>query len=86
VTLPWAREYAFNEAYAKRRYDTAALTQIAASIGSNATTREQYFTFASSGAPKGTASSLAQWQGYWCGLTNMAGSKFVSCWCNSGGQ
>lgn len=83
VTLPWAREYAFDEAYAKRRYDTASLTQLAASIASSETTRARYFTFMSSGAPKSTASAIALWQGYWCGLTNMSGPRFATCWCGA---
>ncbi|HYH05798.1 MAG TPA: hypothetical protein VEK11_01950 [Thermoanaerobaculia bacterium] len=83
VTLPWAREYAFDEAYAKRRYDTAALTEIASAIGSDTKTREQYFGYLSSGAPKSTASALAKWQGYWCGLTLMNPSQFVTCYCNA---
>lgn len=81
VALPWAREYAFDEAYAKTKYDTATLTQLAAEIGSNATTREQYFGYSSSGAPKSTASALAAWPGYWCGLTAMTGSTFTICYC-----
>lgn len=81
VTLPWAREYAFDEAYAKPKYDTATLTQLAAEIGSSATTREQYFGFLSSGAPKSTAGALAAWPGYWCGLTTMTGSAFTACYC-----
>lgn len=81
VTLPWAREYSFDEAYAKTKYDTATLTQLAAAIGSNTATREQYFGYSSSGAPKGTAEALATWQGYWCGLTAMTGSAFTTCYC-----
>ena len=81
VTLPWAREYSFAEAYGKKRYDTAALTQIAADIHGTTTTREQYFGFMSSGAPKSTASALAMWPAYWCGLTTMGGGAFTKCFC-----
>jgi len=81
VTLPWTREYAFGEAYAKTKYDTASLTQLAASIGSDSATREQYFGYLSSGAAKSTTAALAAWKGYWCGLTAMAGSTFTTCYC-----
>ena len=83
VSLPWAREYAFDEAYGKQRYDVASLMQLATAIGKDATTREQYFTHSTSGAPKSTASALAKWQGYWCGLTLMNPTSFVQCYCNS---
>jgi sphingomyelin phosphodiesterase acid-like 3 len=84
VSLPWAREYSFREAYAKPRYDTAALTQVANAIGSDAAMRTQYFDFLSSGAPKSSAGALAKWQGYWCGLTTMAASAFPACACGNG--
>ena len=81
VTAPWAREYSFADAYAKPRYDTATLTQLAASIRNTPATREQYFTHMSSGAPKSTAGALALWPAYWCGLTAMTGSTFTTCYC-----
>ena len=81
VTLPWAREYAFDEAYGKPRYDTATLTQLAAAIGADPATREKYFTYSPSGAPKETAAALATWQGYWCGLEAMTGTAFTTCYC-----
>jgi sphingomyelin phosphodiesterase acid-like 3 len=86
VTLPWAREYAFAEAYAKRKYDTVALTDVAASIGSDPAVRAQYFDRLSSGAPKSSAPALAKWQGYWCGLTLMTGPEFVTCYCSAAPQ
>lgn len=82
VTLPWAREYSFDAAYAQKRYDTTALTNVAAAIASSPTTREQYFGFYSSGAPKSTASALATWQGYWCGLRDMTEAAFMTCYCH----
>lgn len=81
VTLPWSREYAFDEAYAKPRYDTATLTELAAAIGSDAATREKYFTYISSGNAKSAAEALAQWQGYWCGFQAMTGTAFTKCYC-----
>jgi hypothetical protein len=83
VTLPWVREYEFTEAYGKRRYDVAALTELAADIGSNATTRAQYFGYTSSGSAKSTAGALAKWQGYWCGLNAMTESAFTTCYCGA---
>ncbi|MFL6245360.1 MAG: metallophosphoesterase [Thermoanaerobaculia bacterium] len=81
VTLPWAREYSFGDAYQKRAYDTAALTEIAAAIHDDAATREQYFTYSSSGNAKDAAEALAKWQGYWCGLKAMTGDAFSACYC-----
>jgi hypothetical protein len=81
VTLPWVREYEFTEAYGKRRYDVATLTELAADIGSNATTRAQYFGYTSSGSAKSTAGALAKWQGYWCGLKAMTENAFTTCYC-----
>lgn len=81
VTLPWSREYSFSEAYAKSKYDTATLTELAAEIGSDAATRAEYFGYTSSGSAKSTAGALAKWQGYWCGLKAMAASTFSACYC-----
>jgi len=81
VTIPWTRQYAFDEAYAKPRYDTATLTELAASIGSDPATREKYFQYTTSSNAKSTAEALAAWQGYWCGLTDMTGSEFTACYC-----
>jgi hypothetical protein len=81
ITLPWAREYSFDEAYAKTKYDTATLTQLAAAIGKDVATREKYLGYSTSGAPKSTASALATWRGYWCGLTVMTASEFTKCYC-----
>jgi sphingomyelin phosphodiesterase acid-like 3 len=81
VTLPWAREYAFGAAYAKPRYDTATLTQLAAAIASDEATRTKYFGYSSSGSPKSTAGALAKWQGYWCGLKAMSGDAYTTCVC-----
>lgn len=83
VTLPWAREYAFGEAYGKPRYDTAALTELAAAIGSDAATREKYFGYSSSGNAKSAGEALAKWQGYWCGLQAITGSAFTPCYCTA---
>lgn len=81
VTLPWSREYAFDEAYGKRRYDTATLTQLASAIQNDPATREEYFEHSSSGSAKSTAGALAKWQGYWCGLKTMTASAFTTCYC-----
>jgi hypothetical protein len=81
VTLPWAREYAFDEAYAKRAYDSATLTELAAAIKSDPATRETYFHYYSSGRAKSSAEALAKWQGYWCGLRDMTGVAFTACYC-----
>jgi len=82
VTLPWAREYSFDEAYGKKKYDTTSLMQIASSIGSTEATRTQYFNYYASGAPKAAGEALAMWQAYWCGLNEMTGSAFTSCYCD----
>lgn len=84
VTLPWKYEYSFDEAYGKPAYDTASLTELAASIGTDAATREKYFDFTTSGRAKSSAAAIAKWQGYWCGLTKMAGSAFTTCYCGAG--
>jgi hypothetical protein len=81
VTLPWAREYSFAEAYGKSRYDAATLADLAAAIGSDPVTRARYFGYSSSGSAKSTAGALAKWQGYWCGLTAMSGNAFTTCYC-----
>jgi sphingomyelin phosphodiesterase acid-like 3 len=81
VTLPWAREYSFDEAYGKSKYDTATLTALAAAVGTDPATRETYFGYSSSMSPKSTASALATWQGYWCGLQAMTGAAFTACRC-----
>jgi hypothetical protein len=83
VTLPWAREYAFGEAYTQKRYDTDALTNVAAAIASNTAIREEYFRFMPSSAPKGAASALATWQGYWCGLRAVTDTAFTACYCEA---
>lgn len=82
VTAPWAREYAFAEAYRKPRYDTSTLTELAGAIADDSAVREQYFTFMPSSAPKPAASALAIWQGYWCGLQTFAAPAFTTCYCN----
>ena len=81
ITLPWAREYAFDDAYAKTTYDTAVLTELAAAIGSDTATRAEYFGYTSSGNAKSTAEALAKWQGYWCGLKAMTESAYTACYC-----
>jgi len=83
VTLPWAREYAFDEAYGRKRYDTASLTAVASAINSSPGVRTKYFTFLGSGAPKAASDSLAKWLGYWCGLRTMNGATFTACYCPS---
>lgn len=83
VATPWSREYSFDDAYGKSKYDTAALTEIAAAIGTDTATRTQYFGYLSSGAPKSTAGALAGWQGYWCGLRPMNASAFAACACGA---
>jgi hypothetical protein len=82
VTLPWAREYAFDEAYAKSKYDAATMTELAASIGKDPATRQKYFAYSASGDEKVAADALAKWQGYWCGLRAMAGTAFTTCYCS----
>jgi predicted Fe-Mo cluster-binding NifX family protein len=81
VTAPWAREYSFDDAYAKSKYDTTALAQIAASMNSDEATRQKYFDYTSSGNAKSTAEAMKSWQGYWCGLTAMTGTAFTTCYC-----
>jgi sphingomyelin phosphodiesterase acid-like 3 len=83
MTVPWTREYAFAAAYAQPKYDTGTLTEVAAAIASNPTTRTQYFGYLSSGSPKNSASALAKWPGYWCGLTTMTASTFPTCYCTT---
>jgi sphingomyelin phosphodiesterase acid-like 3 len=82
-TLPWAREYAFDEAYTTSNYDAATLTELANAISTDPATREKYFAFTSSGDAKTSAPALAQWQGYWCGLTAMTASTFTTCYCKT---
>ncbi len=81
VTLPWSREYAFGEAYAKPSYDAATLTELSAAIVSDPATREKYFSNYSSGNAKSTAEALATWQAYACGLQAMTGPAFAKCAC-----
>lgn len=81
ITAPWVREYAFGAAYAKASYDTKTLTELAAAIGSDGTMRTQYFGYLSSSEPKSTASALAGWKGYWCGLHIASGAAFSKCYC-----
>jgi sphingomyelin phosphodiesterase acid-like 3 len=83
VAVPWAYEYSFDTAYAQPRYDTAALLEVAEKIGSDPATRERYFGYSTSGAPKSTAGALAKWQGYWCGLKAMAVNAFTECYCGA---
>jgi hypothetical protein len=81
VTLPWSREYSFDDTYAKRSYDDAALTELATAIDSDAATRAKYFAYMSSGAEKSSAEALAKWKGYWCGLRTMTPAAFAACYC-----
>lgn len=81
VTLPWQREYSFDAAYGKRRYDTFALADLEQAIGSDEKTRTQYFTYNSSGNAKTTAEALSLWRGYWCGLTALNEPAFEQCYC-----
>jgi hypothetical protein len=81
VTLPWSREYSFGEAYAKPAYTAATLTELATAIGSDTATRATYFGYTTSGAAKPAAQALAQWKGYWCGLTLVTGPQFATCYC-----
>jgi hypothetical protein len=81
VTLPWAREYSFDEAYGKKRYDTATLTQLAAAVAADPATRLKYFTYFSSGNAKSTSEALAAWQNYWCGFRAMTGPAMTACAC-----
>jgi hypothetical protein len=81
VTLPWSREYSFDDAYAKPSYTAATLTELATAIGSDAATRATYFGYLSSGAAKPSAEALAKWKGYWCGLRTMTGTAFAACYC-----
>jgi hypothetical protein len=81
VTLPWAREYSFDEAYGKPRYDARTLTELATAIGTDPATRARYFDFSSSGNAKASAGALAKWRGYWCGLRIMTGPAFSTCYC-----
>jgi hypothetical protein len=82
LTLPWAREYSYDDAYRKPRYDTATLTEIAGAIEKDEATRTKYFGFMSSGNPKSTSEALAGWKGYWCGLTIMNADAFTRCYCS----
>ncbi|MBV8516996.1 MAG: metallophosphoesterase [Acidobacteria bacterium] len=81
VTAPWAREYAFDEAYGQRRYDTASLAAIDSAMHDNTTMRTQFFTFMAAGAPKSAADALASWQGYACGFRMLTASSFMTCYC-----
>ena len=81
VTLPWAREYSWRDAYAKPRYDTATLTQLEAAIAADPAVREEYFNHFSSGSPKSSASALAGWRGYYCGFRMRTGTEFATCYC-----
>jgi sphingomyelin phosphodiesterase acid-like 3 len=83
ATLPWAREYAFDDAYKKSKYDASSLTEIAASIGTDTATRERYFQYMSSGSAKSSAEALAKWEGYWCGLKAITGNAFSQCYCGT---
>jgi sphingomyelin phosphodiesterase acid-like 3 len=83
VTLPWAREYAWNEAYGMSKYDTATLTKLAAAVKSDPATRATYFNYYSSGSPKSTAGALASWQAYWCGFQTMTEPAFTACYCTA---
>lgn len=83
VTLPWAREYAWGDAYAKPRYDAATLGQLADAIANDPATRTRYFDHFSSGAPKSSAAALAQWRGYWCGFRTMTAAAFAPCYCET---
>lgn len=83
VTLPWAREYSWGDAYAKPRYDAGTLTQLEAAIAADTATRETYFTHFSSGSPKSSAGALAGWRGYWCGFRMRTATAFASCYCGT---
>ncbi|HEX2835093.1 MAG TPA: metallophosphoesterase [Thermoanaerobaculia bacterium] len=83
VATPWAREYSFDDAYAKSNYDTASLMEIAHAIGTDSDTRTRYFGYLSSGAPKSTAGALAAWQSYWCGLRTLNVNAFTPCACGA---
>ncbi|HKR64806.1 MAG TPA: metallophosphoesterase [Thermoanaerobaculia bacterium] len=82
VALPWSREYAFDEEYGKRAYDLATLTQLAASIHDDTTTRAKYFAHTSSEQAQQSQEALAQWEGYWCGFTKMYVPDYLKCACN----
>ena len=81
VTLPWAREYAWREAYTRPRYDAATLGELETAIAGDTTVRETYFDHFSSGAQKGSTEALAGWRGYWCGFRMRSGSAFSDCYC-----
>ena len=81
VTLPWSREYSFDDAYAKRAYDDKTLTELEAAIASDEATRAKYFDYMASGAAKSAADALAGWRGYWCGLRIMNATPFTACAC-----
>ncbi|MBV9185686.1 MAG: hypothetical protein JO093_08685, partial [Acidobacteria bacterium] len=81
VALPWSREYSFDEAYAKRAYTAATLSEIERAIGSDAAIRTKYFDYYSSGASKASADALAKWRGYWCGLQTIPAAALTSCAC-----
>lgn len=81
VTPPWSREYSFDTAYAKPGYNAATLTELEAAIGSDVATRTKYFDYYSSGVAKPSATALAAWRGYWCGLRQLTGAAFATCYC-----
>ncbi|HEY0371967.1 MAG TPA: hypothetical protein VGD79_08190, partial [Thermoanaerobaculia bacterium] len=83
VTLPWAREYAWRDAYAQPRYDAATLTNLESAMAADTDVRTKYFDYSASGAPKSAAAALAGWRGYWCGLRMRTGAEFASCYCTS---
>jgi 3',5'-cyclic AMP phosphodiesterase CpdA len=81
VTPPWTSEYSFNETYGKSKYDTKALTELAAAIRNDPATRQTYFNLTTSGSAKNTATELAKWQGYACGMSVTTESAFTTCYC-----
>jgi sphingomyelin phosphodiesterase acid-like 3 len=84
VATPWTREYSFREAYKKPAYDATTLTELEGAIHNDAATRQQYFDCTTSGNAKNTASALAIWLGYWCGIGVKPADAFTACYCGGG--
>jgi hypothetical protein len=81
--LPWAREYDFQTAYGQSAYDRDALQSVAAGIGSQAATRNRFLLQYSTTSSQGGADPC-QWQAYWCGLSGLTATDFLSCLCKPG--
>lgn len=81
LTAPWTREYSFDEAYGKSKYDAATLSELATTIGRDQATRDAYLLRSVAGNAKAAADPIAKWEGYWCGLTLLTTDAFTTCYC-----